>query len=76
MRPLRSSRRPPATLASRRALAFRSAFTLLALPALALALVATATSAGAATSKSFRQTTAKDFEIIPMYLPCRRDELV
>ena len=62
MRPMRSSRRPPATLASRRALAFRSAFTLLALPALALGLAATATSAGAATSKSFRQTTAKDFE--------------
>jgi outer membrane protein assembly factor BamB len=62
MRLMRSSRRPPATLASRRVLAFRSAFTLLALPALALALAATATSAGAATSKSFRQTTAKDFE--------------
>ena len=62
MRPMRSSRRPSATLASRRVLAFRSAFTLLALPALALALAATATSAGAATSKSFRQTTAKDFE--------------
>ncbi len=60
MRPIRSSRRPPATLASRRALACRSLFTLLALPALALAL--TATSAGAASSKSFRQTTAKDFE--------------
>ena len=57
-----STRRPPATLASRSALAFRSALTLLALPALALALVATATSASAATSKSFRQTTAKDFE--------------
>ncbi len=60
MRPLRSSRHPSATLASRRSLAIRSAFTLLALPALALA--ATATSAGAATSKSFRQTTARDFE--------------
>jgi outer membrane protein assembly factor BamB len=62
MRQMRSSRRPPATPASRRALAFRSAFTLLALPALALTLVATATSAGAASSKSFRQATAKDFE--------------
>src|SRR3954469_15751586 len=60
MRQIRSSRRPPATLASRPALAFRSLFTLLALPALALAL--TATSAGGAPSKSFRQTTAKDFK--------------
>jgi hypothetical protein len=63
MRQIRSSRRPPATLASRRTLAFRSLFTLLALPALALALLGTApTSAVAAPSKSFRQTTAKDFE--------------
>jgi len=59
---MRSPRRPPATLASRPALAIRSLFTLLALPALALGLTATASSAGAATSKSFRQTTAKDFE--------------
>jgi outer membrane protein assembly factor BamB len=59
---MRSTRRPPATLASRHALACRSALTFLALPALALALAATATSAGAASSKSFRQTSAKDFE--------------
>src|SRR3954462_8039990 len=62
MRQIRSSRRPPATLASRRTLAFRSLFTVLALPALALTLAAMAPSVGAATSKSFRQTTAKDFE--------------
>jgi outer membrane protein assembly factor BamB len=57
-----STRRPPATLAPRSVLVFRSLFTLLALPALALALMATGSSAGAAASKTFRQTTAKDFE--------------
>jgi outer membrane protein assembly factor BamB len=62
MRQIRSTRRPPATLAPRSVLVFRSLFTLLALPALALALMATGSSAGAAASKSFRQTTAKDFE--------------
>jgi hypothetical protein len=62
MRQIRSTRRPSATLAPRSVLVFRSLFTLLALPALALALLATASSADAAASKSFRQTTAKDFE--------------